>query len=237
MTAALAPAITMVALCGCQTTMERSAELQRVAKHTVLASRGVSVSRESPSVKVLYSTVVHSSEGVAVAVGLLNTSSATLENAPIEITVRDAKGAVLYQNNHPGLDPSLTRVASLEPGAETVWVDDQVQVTSVPASATALVGEATRASGSIPKLSVSGTHLIDDGGAGTAATGTVANRSKVAQEHLVVYAIARRGQRIVAVGRAVLPEVLPGASAPFEAYFIGDPHRARISTSAPATSF
>ncbi len=236
-TAALATTLTIVALSGCQTTMERSAELRRAAKHTVLASQGVSVTSESPSVKVLYSTVLRSSEGTAVVVGLRNTSSRTLENAPIEITVRDAKGGVLYQNNQPGLDPSLTRVSSLAPGAQAVWVDDQVQTAGVATSASALVGEAAKASGGLPKVSVEGTHLVEEGGAGTGAAGTVVNRSHLAQEHLVVYAIARRGSRIVAAARAILPEASPGASVHFQAYFVGDPHGASIATSAPATSF
>jgi hypothetical protein len=236
-TAALATAFTILAFSGCQTTMERSAELRRSAKLTVLASEGVSVKSESPSVKVLYSTVVRSGEATAVVVGLRNTSSQTLENAPIEITVRDAKGGVLSQNNQPGLDPSLTRVSTLVPGIEAVWVDDQVQAAGVPASAAALVGEATKAAGSIPRLSVVDVHQVLEGGAGAGAAGAVVNRSKVAQEHLVVYAVARRGGRIVAAGRAILPEVAPGASVPFLAYFVGDPRGARIAASAPPTTF
>jgi hypothetical protein len=235
-TAALAAAITTVALCGCQTTAERSAELQRAAKHAVLASRGVNVTKESPSVKVLYSTVVRSKEGAAVVIGLRDVSKQALENAPIEITVRDARGAVLFQNNQPGLDPSLTQVSLLVPGAETLWIDDQVRVSGIPVSASALVGEATRVSGSMPRLSVSGTHLTGEAGSEAGAAGTVANRSRVGQPHLVVYAVGRRGSRIVAAGRAVLPEVAAGASVPFQLYFVGDPGGARIEASAPATT-
>jgi hypothetical protein len=226
-----------VACCGCQTTAEHSAELEKHAKHVKLALRGVSVTRENPSVSVMQSTVVHTSEGTAVVVALRNTSSHPLENAPIEITVRDAHGSVLFQNNQPGLDPSLTRVSLLTPRVETLWVDDQVQISGAPVSASALVGEATRASGRVPQLSVSGTRLSGDAGAEAGAAGTVANRSRVGQQQLVVYAVAHRGGRIVAAGRAVLPEVTPGASVPFQVYFVGDPSGAKIQTSAPATSF
>jgi hypothetical protein len=236
-TAALAATTTMVALCGCQTTEERSAELQRAAKHELLASQGVSVTKENPSVKVLYSVVVRSKEGAAVVVGLRNTSAQMLEDAPIEITVRDARGGVLLQNNQPGIDPSLTRVSELEPGGETVWVDDQVPVTGLPASASALVGEATKASGDVPALSVAGAHLLEEGGTGAQAAGTVANRSRVVQQHLVVYTVARKGTRIVAAGRAIVPEVAPGASVPFQVYFVGSPSGARVETSAPPTTF
>jgi hypothetical protein len=235
-TAALAAVVTVVALCGCQTTAEHSAELEKSAKHERLAVRGVSVTRENPSVRVLGSAVVHSSVGTAVVVSLRNTSRHTLVNAPIEITVRDAKGGVLFQNNQPGADAALRSVSLLEAGEETIWVDDQVQVSGVPVSASALVGQAARASGSVPRMSVSGTHVSGEGEE-AGATGTVTNRSKVTQEHLVVYALARRGGRIVGAGRAVLPEVSPGASVPFQAYFVGEPRGAQIEAKAPPTTF
>lgn len=239
-TAALAAVVTVAALCGCQSTAEHSAELEKLAKHEKLAVQGVSVTKESPNVEVLQSTVVHSSVGTAVVVGLRNKSGYALVNAPIEITVRDAKGAVLFQNNQPGADPSLTHVSLLPAGGETVWVDDQVQIpgppSPAPASAGAMVGEGGRASGSSPRISVSGVHASGDGEEAGAA-GTVANVSKIDQRHMVVYAIARRGGKIVAAGRALLPEVQAGASVPFQAYFVGDPRGARIEAKALPSTF
>jgi hypothetical protein len=222
--------------CGCQTTAEKSAELGERVKHQRLALRGVSVTRENPSIKVVKSTVLHSSEGTAVVVSLRNTSSRALENAPIEITVRDAKGGVLFQNNQPGADPSLTRVSVLEPGSQTLWIDDQVRATGTPVSASAIVGESTSRAGSVARMSVTAVRLSGEG-VEAGADGTVTNRSSVSQQHLVVYAVAHRAGQIVAAGRAVLPEVSPGASVPFQAYFVGDPSGAKIEASAPATTF
>ena len=139
-----------LAFSGCETTAEKSAALQRQAKHQKLAFAGVHVTRENPSIHVISSTVVQSSVGTAVVVELRNTSSHTLENAPIEIAVRDEHGSVLFKNDQPGAEPSLVRVSVLAPGATTMWVDDQVQTTGAPTSASALVGEATRASGRAP---------------------------------------------------------------------------------------
>lgn len=239
--AALGAVATALALCGCQSTQERSAQLQRQAKHEVLAARGVSVAKENPSVKVLQTAVVRSHEGAAVVVALRNTSSHALENAPIEITVRNARGGVIFQNDTPGVEPSLTTVSLLEPGREAIWIDDQVPSTGSPTSAGALVGEATQPSGAIPRLSIAGTHLSTEAGTGTTLLGTVANGSPTTQQSLVVYAVARRGSNIVAAGRAVLPEVPAGTNqgtqVPFQIYFVGDPSGARISTSAPATTF
>jgi hypothetical protein len=228
-------------LSGCESTQQRSAELQRAAKHEVLATQGVSVTKENPSVKVLQSTVVRSHEATAVVVALRNTSSRALENAPIEVTVRDAHGAVLYQNNASGLEPSLTTVSLLQPGQETIWVDDQVTASGTPVSASALVGEAAQPSGSIPQLNIAGTHLSTEAGAEATLSGTVSNHSQTTQQNLVVYAVARRASKIVAAGRAVLPEVTAGTNAgtnvPFQIYFVGNPSGAQIQTSAPATTF
>ena len=225
-------------LCGCESTQERSAEEQHQAKHDVLAAQSAAVTKESPSVQVLQSTLIHSSSGTAVVVALRNTSAHTLENAPIEVTVRDAHGSVLYQNNASGLEPSLSTVSLLSPGRETIWIDDQVTASGVPASASALVGEGKQASGSIPRLSISGTHQSAEAGAETTLSGSVTNHSQTAQQNLVVYAVARRGVKIVAAGRAVLPEVpAQGTNISFQIYFVGDPSGAQIQTSAPASTF
>lgn len=234
---ALGAAAVALALSGCETTMQRSAELERKAHHVSLLEHGVSVTRESPHVKVLQSAVVRGSEASAVVVVVKNTSSEPMRDAPIEITVRDAKKAVLYRNDGSGLDPSLTHVSLLMPGQQTVWVDDQIQLTGTPTSASALVGEGERAPASVPKLTISHTHQIEEASLGTGLAGMVENGSNTTQHNLVVYAVARRGDRIVAAGRAVLSEAPAGGSTQFQAFFVGDPHGAAIQTSAPATTF
>jgi hypothetical protein len=45
-----------------------------------------------------------------------------------------------------------------------------------------------------------------------------------------------RGGRIVAAGRAVLPEVGAGQRAPFQVFFIGSPQGAQLQASAPPTT-
>jgi hypothetical protein len=187
-------------------------------------------------VRVVHSAIIHTSTATAVVVQMRNVSAKTLRDAPVELTVKDAKGGVLYQNNAPGLEPSLTKVAVLEPGAETVWVDDQVQVAGTPASATGLVGEATTVS-QVPRMEIQNAYLSSEPGAEATESGNVANRSATPQANLVVYALARRAGKIVAAGRAVLPEIEAGTSVPFQIYFVGNPQGAQVEVSAPATTF
>lgn len=225
-----------LALCSCQSTQDRSAELQRDAKHRLLASQGVSVTKESPSVRIVHSTIIHTSTTTAVVLQMRNVSAKTIRDAPIELTVKDATGRVLYQNNAPGLEPSLTKVSVLEPGAESIWVDDQVQLAGAPASASGLVGKATTVS-NVPRMEVLNAHLSSEPGGEATESGNMANRSAVPQANLVVYAIARRAGKTVAAGRAVLPEVASGTNVPFQIYFVGNPKGAQIEVSAPATTF
>jgi len=245
----LAPALPALALAvalgGCESTQEKSARLEKLARHERLALQGVSVTRESADVRVLGTEIVHGKEDSAVIVRLRNTSSKPILAAPIAIAVREAKGKTIYQNNAPGEDQSLTKV-SLEAGTESVWIDDQVHTSAVPASASAKVGEGSHPSEPAPKLSVEGLHVSGAGseaGAGGEATaggeasaeGSVKNQSAKTQYNLVVFVLARRGGRVVAAGRAVLPEVLPGASDSFQVYFVGDPSGAKLEAIRPVT--
>ncbi len=224
-----------VALSGCQSTQEESAKLAKTAKHFTLAHKGLTITRASTQVQVLSAAVVHDAEGAAAAVTVRNSSSHTLSSVPIAITVRDTHGQIVYQNNAPGLEAGLTQISSLAPHGSVTWVDDQVPVSGAPASVTAIAGEAPVASGPEPQIEVQGTHLAEASTGETA--GTVHNRSSVTQQHLIVYVTARRAGTIVAAGRAVLAEVAPGASVPFDAFLVGAAAGAQLQASAPASTF
>lgn len=234
--AALALALTSS---GCESTQEQSAKLEASAKrekaeHPQVAQHGLTITRPSTKAKVLEATVVHSSEGAAAAIVVQNDSSQTLSSVPIAIDVKSATGKTVYQNNAPGLEPSLTELSSLPAHETLTWVDDQIPASGEPASVQATVGEAPAASGSQPRIEVSGVRLAEASTGETA--GTVHNDSTVAQPHLVVYVTARRAGRIVAAGRAVLAELAPNASMPFQVFLIGSPTGAQLQAAAPAVA-
>jgi hypothetical protein len=221
---------------GCESTQEKSARLEKTAHHTRLAEQGLSITKRSAEVGVLSAVLVHGTEGAAAVVTLHNDSAHALRDVPIAITVKDAHGSTVFQNNAPGLEAALTSLGSIPAHGVASWVDDQVPATGAPASVTAIVGEPPVANGPIPVVEVAGTHRGEESGSATAA-GTVRNRSSVTQQALVVYVIARRAGRVVAAGRAILPEVAPGAAVPFQAFLVGVPAGARLEASAPANTF
>ena len=235
----IAVVLAALLLCGCETTAEKSAKLEQAAKQRerasgqagALARRGVSVTRVSGKVRVVAGGVLRSDEGVAAVVTLHNSSATTLRDVPIEITVRDARGAAIYTNNVPGLAAALASVPLVPAHATTTWIDDQIQAAGIPASVSAKVGEGTAVTGAIPRLTIQGAHLFDDPTSGQGAEGEVVNHSAVGQEDLVVYAVARRRGKLVAAGRAVVPTAPGGASTRFQAYFVGNSAGTQLAVS------
>ncbi|HEY2768591.1 MAG TPA: hypothetical protein VGI76_10050 [Solirubrobacteraceae bacterium] len=219
-------------LSGCESSQERSAQLEHEAKHVVGAAvHGLLIRHASTDVKVLGTQVLHDPEGAAVLVTVQNTSRHAVRDVPLAVTVKDAGGAVLYRNDAPGLEPGLTSVPLLGPGERFIWIDDQVQASSPPASASAVAGEAATVAGAAPRIRLSGVHATAAPEAGVA--GTVANDSGVTQHGLVVYGSARRGGKLVAAGRAVLSELPAHSTSPFQVLFIGDARGAHVEASAP----
>jgi hypothetical protein len=237
---ALAVLLTL-GLAGCETTAEKSARLAKSAKHVVSDQSGLTVTRLNPNVRVIATVVLHDQNGSAAVVTLRNDSSHPLRDVPIAITLKDAHGAVLTQNNTPGLDASLISVSLLAPHRELTWIDDQIQTGATQATLSARVGEArpiadAPPAGALPQLDIRGVRLFEDPTNGVGVQGTLTNRSAVAQQSLVVYAVGRRAGKIVAAGRALLPSVPAHASVPFQAFFIGDPRGTTLQVSAPLST-
>ncbi len=238
----LALALACLALTGCETTQEKSAKLERAAlarqRNAPPGAAGLKITRASSTVKVASTAVLHSSEGTAVVVVLRNISRTAEHQVPLEITVHGAGGAIAYANTSPGLSPSLASAAFIPAHGEAVWVDDQVQASSTPASVTAEAGDGKLLNGAAPRVVVGAGHLAEEPGGAAVVQGTVSNRSAIAQKELVVYAIASSGTRVTGAGRAVLSSLGAGASSSFQIFLVGSaPHGARLRLEAPPTTF
>jgi hypothetical protein len=230
-----------LALTACESNQERSAKLEQAAKrheHEVrqqqaLAQRALEITRVSTKIKVTSSAVVHSAQGAAAVLTLRNSSGVTLRDVPIQINVLDSHGTSVFKNDSAGTSATLVSAALVPAHSVITWIDDQVDASGgVPARVLATVGEGKPTAGAVSQLQVHGAHLAEAG----EAEGSVANHSRVDQQELVVYAVARRGTTVVAAGRAVLADVAAGSSTPFQVYFVGDPADAQVLYSVPATS-
>lgn len=227
-------ALGTVALTGCQSTQDKSAELGKRATN-LKQQAGVTVTTRNADVKVLDTRVLNDANGSAVVVRLDNTAGRPQVDVPVAVTVRSAADRAVFTNDAPGLDKSLTHAFVL-PTGESTWVNDQVFATEKPASADVKVGVPDGAPpATLPAFKVSGARLDRDPVSGLSAIGVVANPGKTLQQKVLVTAIARRDGKVVAAGRGVIPKIKPGRRARFRVFFIGSPRGADLTVTAQPT--
>jgi hypothetical protein len=234
--AAVAVLLAAGGLSACESSQTKSARLEKTGKakaQTTLISAGAA----NTSVKVLSKAILHSENGNAVVLQLQNTGGTGELQVPLLLTVKDAKGGVTYKNDIKGLQPSLQEMAYLDKGQTSYWVNDQVLAVDPPKSVEVEVGkEKSTFAGTVPKITLGPITLKSDS-TGSYASGEVKNESKILQLNVPVFAVALKGEKVVAAGRAIV-EKLPPAPTPkpinFKIYFIGDPKGAALKlTTAP----
>lgn len=229
-----------LALAACESSQSRSARLRAAAANRP-AERGVQVGRANPDVRIEAATIINDAKAgrSAAVVELRNTSTRPQAALPLLLTVTGAGGKKLFSNNLPGASADLTTVPSIAPGDTLAWVNDAIVGIPGATAVAARVGEPATAPTTVaaPQLRLSKVRLETDPIDGVTAVGRVFNPSQIPQERLVIFATARRGSRIVAAGRGVVPVLKPGeAGAPFKLFFVGDPAGAKLKLQAPAVS-
>jgi hypothetical protein len=236
-------ALTALALSGCESSQEKSARLERIAKQAAAKaapagpSPSTALTHPSTKVEVGQVSLLRGSEGLAAVVSLQNTSATTLHDVPIALTVRGTNGAPIYSNSAPGQAAGLAS-ESLIPAHSTVsWINDQVQGSGENLKATARAGEAPVLTGPPPRITITGAHLTEEASSEAGAEGSVVNHSNITQSELVVNAIVRHGKEVVAAGRAVVPQAPAGAATRFQLFFVGDPRGGKLEVSAAPSTF
>jgi hypothetical protein len=231
---ALLPAAALV-VAACDSTQEKAEKLQKSGSKAFTA-KGLRVTELSKDVEVRGKALFTDQNGTAVAVRLENTSDKTLHNVPIAVNVMNRKGKSVYKNDFPGLDPALVGISILRPGERVTWVNDQVLATGKPAKVKVRVGQAGEAPGALPRVDITAPRFEQDPVSGLSVVGRAHNRSDVLQRQLTLYAVARKGDRIVAAGRGGIERLRPGRRAGYQIFFIGNPKGARVELAAPPTT-
>jgi hypothetical protein len=223
-------------LSGCESTQAQSARLEREGGGRLANERGLVVRAQNRKVRAVATSVVRDENGTAVVVVLRNRGARPVGHVPVAIDVRGPGDRSVYRNDLPGLDPSLVEATGLPASGELVWVDDQVTPTGTPKRVEARIGaDRGDAPRDLPRIELTQPRLMQDRVTGVEAVGRVTNRSDVEQRRLVVSCVARKGNEVVAAGRAIVNRLAPGKSASFHVFFIGDPRGARITVAAPPT--
>ena len=225
-------------LVACQSSQSKSAELAKTGHSVLKKETGLQISQQNTQVDVVDTAVLSDKNGAAVVVTLKNNSTQGLGNTPIAIDVQDAKGKSVFKNDAPGLEQSLTSVSELPAGQTVDWVNDQVLAVGKPQSVKVQLGQAPDTlPPELPEMQTTSPKIEVDPVSGTQATGKVTNNSDVEQRDLILNAVARKGDQVVAAGRGELKRLAPGKTADYTIFFIGDPKGAKVTVTAPATLF
>jgi hypothetical protein len=224
----------VLALAGCESSQHKSARLEKSAKHSI-AEQAHIVKRPSTLVSIQADTVLRTKDRAAAIITVRNKADRPIARVPIEIHVLGAGGEKLFGNDVPGLQTSLIEVPLIRARGSFTWVNDQLSLSSAPKKLEAMVGDPKQRVGGIPELRISKVQLHADPVSGIEAEGKVENRSKVKQVNLVVFGVARRGGKVVAAGRALVPKLKPGRKANFSIFWVGNPRGAKLEISAPPT--
>jgi hypothetical protein len=225
-----------VSLAACESSQDRSAELAKHGQTVLKEAPGLKLGGTSSSVKVVGSTVVGDSKGYAVVVTLQNTGTQPIADLPIAIDVLDSKGKKVFTNTTPGLQTSLQSMPVLEPGPPQDWVNDQILATGKPAKVKVKVGSSSKqvTQTTDPKaLDVSPAKLSTQSAIGPEANGTLTNKSSAEQDQVLLYAVARKGGKVVGAGRGGVKKVKTGGKpANYHIFFKGDPSGADLTVTA-----
>jgi len=230
-----------VTFAACESTESESAKIDREAAVAREHEPGaLKLGAPNRSVHVSYATLLSSGGRGAVAVRLSSSSARPQANVPVLIEVKGKAGRVLYSNQPGGTDPKLQRISLLRPHASAWWVNDQVLVNQPSTGVTVRVGTGAKQSpaSTSGSLAVRTTHVVGRPGAST-VSGELVNEASRAQREVPVFAVALRGGKVVAAGRALVAKLAGrhGASAHFQITLVGDASRAKIElTAVPAAS-
>lgn len=227
------PVVCVAALPACESTQDKAADLRKQGAKA-FSQKGLSVKGKSRSVEIRGRTVLSDPNGTAAVIELENRTSKTLRGVPIAIDVTDGDKS-LFKNDDPGLEPSLVGIPVIRPRERVAWVNDQVFAES-PKAVKVKVGTERGTVKAPPEMKVSKPELIPDPVSGLAAEGKVTNPSKILQEKLVLYAVARKGGKVVAAGAGGIEKLRPGKSAGYQIFFIGKPKGAKITIVSPPTT-
>jgi hypothetical protein len=223
-----------LALTSCTSSQDKARAIRDRAQAT--APKPLVIPKPNKDIKVGDTTLLHDQNGDAVVVPLTNETDKTLVSVPILIDVRNGKQTI-YKNDTAGLDYALNHVAVIKPHETFLWVNDQL--TGQGQTVKVRVGEPEEKTpaGALPQYTVSEPRFGNDF-SGVKVSGTVRNESKTDQSHLILFAVARQGDRIVAAGRGQVKKLKHTAKpAPYVVYFIGDPTGADVEIQAPPTTF
>jgi hypothetical protein len=230
--------LTGVALGACESTQQESEKIGREGKQLAAGPAALSLGATNRDVRTSDVTLLSGGGRTAVAVRLTSTSTRAQAGLPVLVTVTGSGGKLLYSNQAGGLESSLAHLALLSARASAWWVDDQVLASQTATGVKVRVGTGARVPSAAPSsVAVRSVQLSEQGGIGV-VNAIVVNGTAKEQAKMPVFAVALRGGRVVAAGRAVVAALAPrrGASASVQVFLVGSAVGAKLELGAVPTA-
>jgi hypothetical protein len=239
--ALLAVGIAAVLATGCASTKERAEKkLAADAAAAAVAAKATTLTiKANDAIKSDVLAVIASPDGSTAAVVVelkLDDKSKSVVWAPIDVKLYDAGGNVVAEGNVEGADPAIVHVPSLAGGTSVLYVNDLLSPSAAPTRATVEIGGNLLTLPAQPgALKTTVTWAVDPN-YGPSFTGTVTNTTGIAQNGVIVQAVARKDGKVVAAGTSVVGALAPGESQDFQGLFVGDPSGAVVTATAPVSN-
>jgi hypothetical protein len=229
---------------GCVSTQQK-ATWAHIEAARIIASQSSTVVRQAGSeVRVTRVAALHEGDRLAIAVDLRNVTGHALNDVPISVGLRSARGARVYLNRAAGLDYFKAHVAVIPARGSVTWVftgHRPRHTRSRGGRPFAVVGDETAPPTTVTRglpriravLAPSASPAAD-----RTLRVTVTNLSAVPQSELQVYAMAAGGKRgYAAVGSATVANLENGGSTTASIGLVGHPGNARVQIEALPTLF
>lgn len=218
------------AVSGCATTQDANKRASIQADRTLASREPLALRGTDRNVRVVSTSVINGKDGSAIVVVLRNRGDHPVNDLPIEVGPDGGEPV----NARPNVPYFQSHAPAIAPGEEATWV----YVSKEPLHADrAFARVGTPAT---PPLTTA-EHLskleTDGSGRGSSVDAEVTNDVGIPQYNLDVYAVARKGGRYVAAGRANLEHLGVSKTAQLTLPLIGDAKGARIQVFAPQTLF
>jgi hypothetical protein len=218
------------AVSGCATTQDANKRISVRFDRTLASRKPLELRGTDRDVKVVRTAVVDGKDGSAIVVVLRNTGEEPVNDLPIEVGTQGGQPL----NTAANVPYFQSHAPAIAPGDEVTWVyasKDPIGSSQAFARVGAPSSPALTTAGHVSGLEASG----KSGGSGVRAE--VTNDTGVPQYDLDVYAVARKGGRYVAAGRASLEHLGVSQSAHLTLPLVGDAKGTRIEVFAPQTLF
>jgi hypothetical protein len=222
----------VVALSGCATTQDADKRASITADRTLASREPLRLRGTDREVQVVRTSVIRGKDGSAIVVVLRNRGESPVNDLPIEVGPDGGQPL----NARPNVPYFQSHAPAIAPGREVTWVyvtKDRIGSSRAFARVGAPAAKPVTTAGRVSELEVG----ESPGHGGSSVLAEVTNDTGIPQYNLDVYAVARKGSRYVAAGRANLEHLGVSKSAHLSLPLIGDAEGTQIQIFAPQTLF